>query len=122
MTALSITRLIDHTGGHIAGGRILFTDRDRASSATLPARPPEAMRRLRGPEMAMVFQEPMTSLNPVCAVGDQIAEAVMLHQGLADAAALAEALRLLDHVRIPEAESAVASAIRTSSRAACASG
>ena len=49
------------------------------------------MRRLRGPEIAMVFQEPMTSLNPVLRVGDQIAEAVMLHQGLDAAAARAEA-------------------------------
>ena len=58
---------------------------------------------MRGPEMAMVFQEPMSSLNPVLRIGDQIAEAVMLHQGLGRAAALAEARRLLEHVRIPEA-------------------
>ena len=61
------------------------------------------MRRLRGPELAMVFQEPMTSLNPVLRIGDQIAEAVMLHQGLRQAAALAEARRMLERVRIPEA-------------------
>ena len=51
----------------------------------------------------MVFQEPMSSLNPVLRIGDQIAEAVMLHQGLGQTAALAEARRLLEHVRIPEA-------------------
>src|SRR6476620_4136672 len=102
VTALSITRLIDHTGGHISGGRILFTDRT-GQQRDLVAEPQEAMRRLRGPEMAMVFQEPMSSLNPVLRIGDQIAEAIMLHQGLGQAAALAEAQRLLEHVRIPEA-------------------
>jgi glutathione transport system ATP-binding protein len=61
------------------------------------------MRLLRGPEMAMVFQEPMSSLNPVLRIGEQIAEAVMLHQGFGHAAALEEARRLLEHVRIPEA-------------------
>jgi glutathione transport system ATP-binding protein len=61
------------------------------------------MRRLRGPELAMVFQEPMTSLNPVLRIGDQIAEAVMLHQGASQAEARAEARRMLDRVRISEA-------------------
>src|SRR5215831_1141115 len=60
VTALSITRLIDHTGGHIAGGRILFTDR-AGQQRDLVAESAEAMRRMRGPEMAMVFQEPMSS-------------------------------------------------------------
>jgi glutathione transport system ATP-binding protein len=102
VTALSITRLIDHTGGHIAAGQILFTDR-AGRQRDLVCETAEAMRRLRGPEMAMVFQEPMSSLNPVLRIGDQIAEAVMVHQGLDRAAALAEARRLLEHVRIPEA-------------------
>jgi glutathione transport system ATP-binding protein len=102
VTALSITRLIDHTGGRITGGRILFTDR-AGRQRDLAGESAEAMRRLRGPEMAMVFQEPMSSLNPVLRIGDQIAEAVMLHQGLGGAAASAEAQRLLEHVRIPEA-------------------
>ena len=102
VTALSITRLIDHTGGRITAGRILFTDR-AGRQRDLVTEPADAMRRLRGPEMAMVFQEPMSSLNPVLRIGDQIAEAVMLHQGLRQTAALAEARRLLEHVRIPEA-------------------
>src|SRR6201989_1904029 len=102
VTALSITRLIDHTGGHISAGRILFTDRT-GRQRDLVAEPQEAMRQLRGPEMAMVFQEPMSSLNPVLRIGDQIAAAVMLHQGLGQAASLVEAQRLLEHVRIPEA-------------------
>jgi glutathione transport system ATP-binding protein len=103
VTALSITRLIDHTGGHITAGRILLTDR-AGRQRDLVTEPAEAMRRLRGPEMAMVFQEPMSSLNPVLRIGEQIAEALMLHQGLSGSAALAEARRLLEHVRIPEAE------------------
>jgi glutathione transport system ATP-binding protein len=103
VTALSITRLIDHTGGRITSGRILFTDRT-GRERELVAESAQAMRRMRGPEMAMVFQEPMSSLNPVLRVGDQIAEAVMLHQGFGHSAALAEARRLLERVRIPEAE------------------
>ncbi|HEY7577747.1 MAG TPA: dipeptide ABC transporter ATP-binding protein [Acetobacteraceae bacterium] len=102
VTALSITRLIDHTGGRITEGRILFTDRT-GRQRDLAGESAEAMRRLRGPEMAMVFQEPMSSLNPVLRIGDQIAEAIMLHRGMGEAAALAEAQRLLEHVRIPEA-------------------
>jgi glutathione transport system ATP-binding protein len=102
VTALSITRLIDHTGGHIAGGRILFTDRT-GRQRDLVTESAEAMRRMRGPEMAMVFQEPMSSLNPVLRIGDQIAEALTLHRGLGGGAALAEAQRLLEHVRVSEA-------------------
>jgi glutathione transport system ATP-binding protein len=102
VTALAITRLIDHTGGRISAGRILFTDR-AGQQRDLAHQSPEAMRRLRGPELAMVFQEPMTSLNPVLTVGVQIVESLMLHQGLGQAAARAEARRLLDRVRIPEA-------------------
>ena len=103
VTALSITRLIDHTGGRITAGRIQFTDRT-GRQRDLAAESAEAMRRLRGPEMAMVFQEPMSSLNPVLRIGDQIAEALMLHQGMGSSAAMVEARRLLEHVRIPEAQ------------------
>ncbi len=102
VTALAVTRLIDHTGGRITAGRIGFTDRN-GHRRDLAQEPQEVMRRLRGPEIAMVFQEPMSSLNPVLRVGDQIAEGVMLHQGLGAAAAMAEAQRLLERVRIPEA-------------------
>jgi len=102
VTALAVTRLLDFAGGRITGGRIAFTDttgtvRDLATTA------PEAMRALRGPEIAMVFQEPMTSLNPVLRVGEQIAESVMLHQAMAPEAAMAEAQRLLERVRIADA-------------------
>jgi len=103
VTALAVTRLLDYAGGRITAGRVLFTDR-AGRPRDLARETPEAMRQLRGPELAMVFQEPMTSLNPVLTVGAQIAEAVMLHQGLDAAAARAEARRMLERVRIPEAE------------------
>ena len=64
-----------------------------------------AMRNVRGADMAMIFQEPMTSLNPVFTAGDQIAESIREHQGMDAAAARAEALRMLEQVRIPEAKS-----------------
>ena len=101
VTALAITRLLDYSGGRITAGRIGF--RDRAGQLRdLVQETPAAMRRLRGPEIAMVFQEPMTSLNPVLRIGEQIAEAVQQHQGLGRGAAMAEAQRLLDRVRIAE--------------------
>ena len=102
VTALSIMRLTEHGGGRITAGRLDFSRRDgthvdlaRADGAT--------MRAIRGAEIAMIFQEPMTSLNPVFTVGDQIGESIRLHQGMDRAAARAEALRMLQQVRIPEA-------------------
>ncbi|WP_250473608.1 dipeptide ABC transporter ATP-binding protein [Caballeronia sp. GAFFF1] len=102
VTSLALMRLVEHGGGSIASGSIAFRRRSgqvldltRASSAT--------MRGVRGADIAMIFQEPMTSLNPVFTVGDQIAEAIALHQNKSRAQARAEALRLLDLVRIPEA-------------------
>ena len=101
VTSLALMRLIEHGGGRIAGGSIAFRRRDgqvldlaRASSAT--------MRSIRGADIAMIFQEPMTSLNPVFTVGDQIGEAIALHQHKSRSAARAETLRLLELVRIPE--------------------
>ena len=102
VTALAITRLIDHAGGRIVAGSIGFTDRT-GRVRDLATESAEAMRALRGPDLAMVFQEPMTSLNPVLTVGRQIAEGVMLHQGMTESAAIAEAQRLLELVRIPDA-------------------
>ncbi|MGA8031319.1 MAG: dipeptide ABC transporter ATP-binding protein [Casimicrobiaceae bacterium] len=104
VTALSIMRLVEHGGGRIAGGRMLFArpggtqvDLARADNATLRA--------IRGAEIAMIFQEPMTSLNPVFPVGEQIAESIRLHQRKDASGARTEALRMLEHVRIPEAHS-----------------
>ncbi len=102
VTARAVTRLLDFAGGRGAGGRMEFTD-TAGRTHDLAAASPETMRRLRGPEIAMVFQEPMTSLNPVLRVGEQIAEAVMLHQGFDRAAAMGEARRLLERVRIADA-------------------
>jgi len=101
VTALAITRLIDFAGGRIVAGRVNFTGRD-GRVRDLAAESQSVMRTLRGPEFAMVFQEPMSSLNPVLRIGEQIAEAVELHQGLDRAAAREEARRLLERVRIPE--------------------
>ena len=121
VTALSITRLIDHTGGRISGGRILFTDRT-GRERDLVAKSAEAMRRMRGPEMAMVFQEPMSSLNPVLRIGDQIAEAVMLHQGLRPRRGAGRGASAAGACAHSGSGSGSCSAIRSSSRAACASG
>ncbi|AMG58059.1 dipeptide ABC transporter ATP-binding protein [Pantoea vagans] len=101
VTSLALMRLIEQAGGRVSGevqlrrrnGEVL--DLMRASKSQ--------MRRVRGADMAMIFQEPMTSLNPVFSVGEQIAESIRLHQGLSHAAALAEARRMLDLVRIPDA-------------------
>jgi ABC-type dipeptide/oligopeptide/nickel transport system ATPase component len=95
VTAFSILRLVQPPG-RITGGRVLFEGRD------LLALPEPAMRQVRGARMSLIFQEPMTALNPVMRVGDQIAEALTVH-GLADAAAArARAVELLDAVRIAE--------------------
>ena len=104
VTALSIMRLVEHGGGRIVDGRLDFirpsgtrVDLARVDAATL--------RDIRGAEIAMIFQEPMTSLNPVFPVGEQIAESIRLHQRKNVSAARAEALRMLEQVRIPEARS-----------------
>jgi glutathione transport system ATP-binding protein len=102
VSALAITRLLDYAGGRIDTGSIRFRTGD-GTVQDLAQASPDLMRTLRGPEIAMVFQEPMTSLNPVLRIGDQIAEAVQLHQRVGRAAAREEARRMLERVRIPEA-------------------
>ncbi|QEL22179.1 ABC transporter ATP-binding protein [Bosea sp. F3-2] len=97
VTALSIMRLVSATNGRIQG-KIALEGRD------LLALSEEEMRKVRGNDVAMIFQEPMTSLNPVLTVGFQIAEALRYHRGLAGSAAKTEALRMLDKVRIPSAK------------------
>ena len=97
VTSLSIMRLVGFGGGTIAGGRILFDGRD------LLQLPEAEMRRIRGNEIAMIFQEPMTALNPTMKVGRQVAE-VMTQHGRADRrSALGAAVALLDRVGLPEA-------------------
>ncbi len=96
VTALSILRLVPPPG-RIVCGTVRFAGRDLVGLSE------PRMRQLRGNEIAMIFQEPMTSLNPVLTVGRQIAETLILHQGLGRAAALAKAADLLRLVQIPEA-------------------
>ena len=103
VTSLSVMRLIEHGGGTIASGKISFTRRN-GGKLDLAKAADSVMRTIRSGEISMIFQEPMTSLNPVFSVGTQVAEAVMLHQGLSHAEAEAEALRMLELVRIPEAK------------------
>ena len=103
VTSLSVMRLIEHGGGTIASGKISFTRRN-GGKLDLAKAADSVMLTIRGGEISMIFQEPMTSLNPVFSVGTQVAEAVMLHQGLSHAEAEAEALRMLELVRIPEAK------------------
>jgi peptide/nickel transport system ATP-binding protein len=97
VTSLSILRLLDEPPARLAGS-ILFGGRD------LIALDEAAMRRLRGNEISMIFQEPMTSLNPLLTVGRQLAEPIRLHQGLGAAAAWARAVEMLTLVGIPSPE------------------
>lgn len=83
VTSLSVMRLVEHGGGRIAGGSIELTDRAGRKHNLVRSTPGE-LRAMRGADMAMIFQEPMTSLNPVFTVGDQIAESLKLHRKLAD--------------------------------------
>ncbi|HTM43374.1 MAG TPA: ABC transporter ATP-binding protein [Polyangiaceae bacterium] len=101
VTAMSILRLIESQGGQITKGSIQFEGKD------LLAFDEEALRAIRGNEIAMIFQEPMTSLNPVYTVGDQIGESLTLHRGLAQEAVRAEVVRLLTLVGIADAENRV---------------
>ncbi|HEY9225623.1 MAG TPA: ABC transporter ATP-binding protein, partial [Gemmatimonadaceae bacterium] len=103
VTSMAIMRLTDYTSGRIATGQILFRDSaDREVDLTTAS--DEQMRAIRGNDIAMIFQEPMTSLNPVFTVGDQIVEAIMLHQQLSRSAARDSACKLLEKVRLPDAE------------------
>jgi peptide/nickel transport system ATP-binding protein/glutathione transport system ATP-binding protein len=100
VSALSILRLIEREGGK-ASGEARFLRRSGDVVDLMQADESE-LRRLRGNEISMIFQEPMTSLNPVLTIGRQIAEVLVLHQKLAPQAAMAEAERLLATVRIPD--------------------
>ncbi|MFO3903417.1 glutathione ABC transporter ATP-binding protein GsiA [Enterobacter hormaechei] len=103
VTALSLMRLIEQSGGQVACDSLLLRRRNGQVS-DLTTLTSSQMRGVRGADIAMIFQEPMTSLNPVFPVGEQIAESIRLHQGLNGEEALAEARRMLEQVRIPEAD------------------
>ena len=101
MTSLAIMRLIASPPGRISAGRILFNGEDLVQAS------PERMREIRGNNISMIFQEPMTSLNPVFTVGDQIGEALSLHRGLSAKQARERTVEMLHAVGIPAAKQRV---------------
>jgi oligopeptide/dipeptide ABC transporter ATP-binding protein len=98
VTCRSVLRLLPSRNARIAGGRILFEGRDLATLGDA------AMRDVRGPQIAMIFQNPSTHLDPVMTVGDQVAEAIVYHQGASRSEARRRAAELLRQVGIPDAE------------------
>ncbi|HVQ74191.1 MAG TPA: ABC transporter ATP-binding protein [Candidatus Binatia bacterium] len=98
VTALSIMKLIPQPPGKIVEGQILYNGQNLVDLA------PNRMRKIRGKEISMIFQEPMTSLNPVFTCGEQIAEALRLHEGLGRRDAMAKTVEMLKIVHIPNAE------------------
>jgi len=101
VTALSILRLVADPPGRIVGGKVLLEGRDLLQLTE------KEMQTIRGNEISMIFQEPMTSLNPVLTVGYQISEAIRLHQGLSKKEALEQSIEMLKMVHIPEPEARV---------------
>lgn len=103
VTSLALMRLVEQGGGNIVSGTMPFRRRNGEVLDLAHARQ-GTLRTVRGADMAMIFQEPMTSLNPVFPVGEQIAESLRLHQAMDHRAATQAALQMLDLVRIPEAK------------------
>ncbi len=101
VTALSIMRLVSQPPGEYAGGSIVFQDRD------LLELPESAMRRIRGGQIGMIFQDPMTCLNPTMNVGKQIAEGLKIHLKLSDGEAHKRAISLLEQVGIPDVKNRI---------------
>ena len=95
VTAMTVLKLVPMPPGRIVAGQVLWQGRD------LVPLPPEEMRKIRAKEIAIVFQEPMTSLNPVYTVGEQIAETLRLHEGLGRKGAMDRAVEMLKLVHIP---------------------
>jgi len=98
VTGLSILKLIPTPPGQIVSGELFFDGKDLLKFEE------REMEKVRGNEISMIFQEPMTSLNPVFTIGDQIMEAILLHQGVDKAEAKRRAIEMLDRVRIPSPE------------------
>jgi peptide/nickel transport system ATP-binding protein/glutathione transport system ATP-binding protein len=103
VSSLALMRLIEYGGGDIAGGRLLF-DRKDDGTVDLSNTDQDLMRTIRGNEIGMIFQEPMTALNPVFTVGKQLTEGLRLHKNMSKSQAEARALELMRQVRIPEPE------------------
>jgi oligopeptide/dipeptide ABC transporter ATP-binding protein len=108
VTARSVMRLLPHPVGRIVAGRIIFETGD-GREVDITALDPQGdeIRSIRGNEIAMIFQEPMTSLNPVYTIGDQIIEAITLHQDVSKTVARERAIEMLRRVGIPEPEQRV---------------
>ncbi|UWQ57158.1 ABC transporter ATP-binding protein [Leisingera caerulea] len=103
VSSLSLMRLVEFGGGEIAGGELLFDRRD-GGETNLADTEQEMMKQIRGNEIGMIFQEPMTALNPVFTVGRQLTEGLRIHKNMNKAQAEERALELLRQVRIPEPE------------------
>jgi glutathione transport system ATP-binding protein len=103
VTSLAIMRLTDYTGGGITSGQVLFRP-DGGEAIDLVKASDSKLREIRGNDIAMIFQEPMTSLNPVFTIGNQISETLILHQGLNGRDARLRAKDLLQKVRLPDAD------------------
>ena len=98
VTVMTVLGLISQPPGRIAGGEILLEGRDLLRSSA------KEMRKVRGDEIAMIFQDPMTSLNPVLTIGDQLSEALLVHNGMSDSEARKRVIELLELVGVPNAE------------------
>ena len=103
VTSLSAMRLVPNPPGRIANGKILFHQKD-GSVVDLVSVSEKEMRAFRGNELAMIFQEPMTSLNPVFTCGDQVMEAIMLHQNISKSEAKKLTIKLFEEVQLPDPE------------------
>ena len=103
VSSLSLMRLVEFGGGEIAGGQLIF-DRKEGGETDLAKSDQSLMRHVRGNEIGMIFQEPMTALNPVFTVGRQLTEGLRVHKNMSKSQAEARALELLKQVRIPEPE------------------
>jgi len=97
VTALAVVGLVPSPPGHVVNGKVLFDGQDLLQS------PPETLRRIRGRNIGMIFQEPMTALNPVLTIGRQMVEPLVTHLGVSKKTAREKAVRWLDRVRIPSA-------------------
>ncbi|AUH64424.1 ABC transporter ATP-binding protein [Paracoccus zhejiangensis] len=103
VSSLSLMRLVEFGGGTITNGKLMF-DRGNGEVIDLAKQNSPVMRDIRGNQIGMIFQEPMTALNPVFTVGDQLTEGLMVHRGMDKKQARARALEILKQVRIPEPE------------------
>ena len=112
VSAMSILRLLDENG-HIAGGHVRFEASDEGEAIDLVHVSDEQMRKIRGNQISVVFQEPMTALNPVLTIGKQVSEPFLIHRGLSKKQALEEAKKMLQAVQIPNPERVIKSYAHT---------